>query len=63
MMDEPSREFQIFIKPVGSVCNLSCDYCYYLDKEKLYKGKRNMLMEEDLLEKYIIRHIEASAGN
>jgi len=25
-----SREFQIFAKPVGAICNLDCHYCYYL---------------------------------
>ena len=28
--------FQIMAKPNGSVCNLNCEYCYYLEKEKLY---------------------------
>ena len=31
-----SREFQIFAKPAGAVCNLDCHYCYYLQKELLY---------------------------
>ena len=26
-----SREFQIFVKPVGAACNLDCTYCYYLE--------------------------------
>ena len=25
--------FNIMIKPAGSLCNLDCKYCYYLDKE------------------------------
>lgn len=27
----------MFAKPVGAVCNLNCLYCYYLEKESLYK--------------------------
>ncbi|MBR6322672.1 MAG: hypothetical protein IKR59_07365, partial [Lachnospiraceae bacterium] len=26
-----SRGFAVMAKPVGSVCNLRCRYCYYLD--------------------------------
>ncbi|OQW95991.1 MAG: anaerobic sulfatase maturase [Beggiatoa sp. IS2] len=28
----------ILIKPIGSFCNLRCDYCFYLDKHRLYEG-------------------------
>ena len=24
--------FNLMIKPAGSLCNLDCHYCYYLDK-------------------------------
>ena len=25
--------FNLMIKPAGSLCNLDCQYCYYLDKD------------------------------
>ncbi len=28
----------IVIKPIGSLCNLECKYCFYLDKHRLYSG-------------------------
>ena len=59
-MEKRSREFQIFVKPVGSVCNLACKYCYYLDKRTLYPDADKILMADDLLEKYIVQHIRAS---
>jgi uncharacterized protein len=55
-----SREFQIFVKPIGATCNLRCEYCYYLEKKKLYQGNESFLMTDDVLERYIIQHIEAS---
>jgi len=55
-----SREFQIFVKPVGASCNLRCSYCYYLGKKDLYPGEGSACMDYGLLEKYIISHIEAS---
>jgi uncharacterized protein len=54
------REFQVFAKPAGSTCNLSCSYCYYLEKKGLYPGKDHFLMDDSLLEKYIIQQIEAT---
>lgn len=54
-------DFQVFVKPVGASCNLACTYCYYLDKSELsaYSGLHRMA--DDLLEMYIIQHIQASA--
>ena len=59
-MEQIIREFQIFAKPIGSACNLSCRYCYYLDKKDLYPEKGNHRMSDEILEKYIIQHIQAS---
>lgn len=53
------REFQLFVKPIGALCNLGCKYCYYLDKQDLYQGKAS-LMSDEMLDKYIIQHLEAS---
>lgn len=55
------EDFQVFIKPVGARCNLNCSYCYYLDKQKLYPDHGGCF-PNDLLEKYIIRQIEAAQG-
>lgn len=46
------------LKPVGSVCNLACDYCYYLEKAKLYPSMKNPVLSEELLEKFIKEYIE-----
>lgn len=59
-MSKISREFQIFVKPANARCNLACRYCYYLDKDRLYPNKTSYRMSEELLEKYIIQHINAS---
>ncbi|MGA3085888.1 MAG: anaerobic sulfatase maturase [Thermodesulfobacteriota bacterium] len=59
-MGNASREFQIFAKPIGSICNLGCHYCYYLKKEHLYPKGEKFRMSEDILERYIVQHIEAS---
>ncbi len=61
-MVKASREFQVFTKPIGSICNLGCHYCYYLKKEGLYPAGESFRMPDALLEKYIIQHIEAAPG-
>jgi uncharacterized protein len=59
-MEKIDREFQIFVKPVGALCNLRCKYCYYLDKKALYPAEDAFVMNDDILERYIVQHIEAS---
>ena len=62
-MVKASREFQVFAKPGGSLCNLDCHYCYYLKKEHLYPRGDSFRMPDHLLEEYIIQHIDASPGS
>lgn len=58
-MAKASREFQVFVKPAGSLCNLECHYCYYLKKQHLYPKGEVFRMPDDLLEEYIVQHISA----
>lgn len=55
-------QFHIVVKPVGSACNINCSYCFYLHKEKLLKQQFGSRMDPDLLENYIIQHIESHNG-
>ena len=48
-----AKPVYVMLKPVGSVCNLACEYCYYLEKGKLYPEVKNHVMSEQLLEKFI----------
>ncbi len=51
--------FSIMAKPAGPLCNLNCTYCYYLEKKKLYGGKKDFRLNEELLENFIKQYIEA----
>ena len=62
-MAKASREFQVFAKPGGSICNLDCHYCYYLKKEHLYPKGEPFRMPDPILEEYIVQHIDASPGS
>ena len=61
-MPKASRDFQVFVKPTGSICNLDCHYCYYLKKERLYPKGESFRMPVDVLEAYIAQHIAAFPG-
>ena len=58
-MRTASHEFQVMAKPIGAVCNLDCTYCYYLEKADLYPKRTSFRMSDEVLERYIVQHIEA----
>ena len=47
-------------KPTGAVCNLDCQYCFFLSKEELYPGSR-FRMSGETQENYIRQLLEAHA--
>lgn len=49
----------VLAKPIGAICNLRCDYCFYLEKEKLFPEKENFRMNDIVLENYIRQYVEA----
>lgn len=52
------KAFHIMAKPTGSACNLSCDYCFFLKKERLYPGS-TFRMSDEVHEAYIKQLLEA----
>ena len=49
--------FHVMAKPTGAICNLDCEYCFFLSKEMLYPGSR-FRMAEELQETYIRQLLE-----
>lgn len=54
-----AHQMYIMLKPAGSLCNLRCRYCYYLEKNKLYQEQKNHVITNELLEKFTKDYIEA----
>jgi uncharacterized protein len=54
-----SKPLYVMLKPVGSSCNLACDYCYYLEKTKLYSQNKNRVMSDTLLERFVKEYLES----
>jgi uncharacterized protein len=48
-------------KPSGPICNLDCEYCFFLSKESLYPGDR-FRMSDELVEAYIGQLLESHPG-
>jgi uncharacterized protein len=61
-MAKTAREFQVFVKPVGALCNLECRYCYYSHNQPPQTDTESLRMTDALLEAYILQHMEASPG-
>jgi len=58
-----ASNFHVMAKPIGPICNLDCQYCFYLEKESLYPKAgpqvERWAMRDDVLESYIRQFIEA----
>ncbi len=54
------RAFHLMAKPTGAICNLDCEYCFFLSKEMLYPGSQ-FRMAQELHETYIRQLLEAHA--
>ena len=50
--------YHVLAKPTGPICNLDCEYCFFLSKEMLYPGDR-FRMAESVLEAYIKQLLES----
>ena len=54
--------FNIMLKPAGSLCNLGCAYCYYLDKSGIYGGREPRAPEPRRASPEPVRHALCRAG-
>lgn len=52
------RAFHVMAKPTGAVCNMNCDYCFFLKKEALYPGSQ-FRMTDEVLGSYVRQTMEA----
>lgn len=56
----PPVSFHVLAKPAGAICNLDCDYCFFLAKEELYPGS-TFRMTPKVLEEYICQLLASQA--
>ena len=49
----------VLAKPIGPVCDIKCDYCFYLEKRALFGSDELYRMPDDVLAKYIEQYVAA----
>ena len=54
-----AKPLYVMLKPAGAHCNLTCKYCYYLEKNNLYQNSHRHLMSDEMLEQFTREYIEA----
>lgn len=63
-MNNKIEHFQLMAKPSGAVCNIDCSYCFYLEKENLYPGRKShWKMDSITLENYIRKNIAENTAD
>jgi len=55
------RAFHVMAKPTGAICNLDCEYCFFLSKEQLYPGSP-FRMSDEVQETYLRQLLAAHRG-
>jgi len=56
---EARAPFHVLAKPIGPLCNLACDYCFYLEKEELFPETRGneFRMSDETLEEFTRQYL------
>ncbi len=60
MFSQGKRPFHVLAKPAGALCNLGCEYCFYLKKAGMFYGG-SFRMSEETMVSFIRGYIEAHA--
>ncbi|MGC1953355.1 MAG: anaerobic sulfatase maturase [Gammaproteobacteria bacterium] len=49
----------VLAKPIGPVCDIQCDYCFYLEKRALFDRDEQYRMPDAVVEAYIRQYVES----
>ena len=61
-MTSGPASFHVMAKPSGAICNLDCQYCFYLDKESLFEPGTRFRMNDQVLEAFVRQQFESQSG-
>jgi uncharacterized protein len=57
---DPGRPgIHVLAKPIGPVCDIKCDYCFYLEKRALFGSDEQYRMPDAVLAKYVEQYVDA----
>ncbi len=54
-----AQGIHIVAKPIGPLCNLNCEYCFYLEKQALFGAKEKYRMADKILSTFITNYIKS----
>ena len=54
----PPEGIHVVAKPTGPVCNIDCEYCFYLEKQALFAERRTR-MSDEVLARFIRGYVES----
>lgn len=52
-----AQGIHVVAKPIGPMCNLNCEYCFYLEKQSLFSEGEKYRMSDDVLSSFISNYI------
>ncbi len=60
LINQQTTPYVTVTKPFGAVCNLHCEYCFYLEKQELYPEKAGVdfRMSDAVLSEYIRQYMD-----
>ena len=53
------RGLHVLAKPMGPVCQIKCDYCFYLEKRALFGLGEDYRMPDDVLAAYTAQYVRS----
>ena len=56
-LDNTPKGIHVVAKPIGPVCNLGCEYCFYLEKKVLFGPGEQYRMSDKVLAAFISNYI------
>ena len=59
--ERQQRGMHVLAKPIGPVCDIKCDYCFYLEKRALFGSSEQYRMPDEVLSAYIRQYVEAQS--
>ena len=54
-----AQGIHVVTKPMGPVCNLNCEYCFYLEKQALFGPGEQYRMSDKVLSAFITNYISS----
>lgn len=49
----------VVAKPMGPMCNLACDYCFYLEKKALFGECENFRMSDEVMTNFVRDYVRS----